>query len=376
MPKHIRKKRNPAMSAQSESPILTVRGSDWLKMSATRQARVVDRSFRYWRARGFPHYRLSPPEIAAEFSRLGAYDVSEVFAGSEVKGSPVGLRLANYFHPQMWGVKMVGVRSPKERFVDDDKLRSVIRKALRIFTERFAVNASNLRRMLQTYSRTARVSNFRPTAAKAIYFRYSGEGERVLDFSAGYGGRLLGCLTLPREYVGVDPCTAQVRGLRRMLSKLDELVKPMGRATIHQACAEKLLPELPGSSCSLVFSSPPYFETERYSAEPTQSYRKFPAYEQWLDGFLETVLRESHRVLENGGYFVLNVANVNGFKLADDAFRIALKYFHQVETLYLVLGNRPYLREHKLHAHRREPLFVFRKRSPRKSIPTRAARIR
>lgn len=365
----------PTKPTRSEL-ILTVRGADWLKMSAACQERVVEQGFRYWRTRGFPHYCLSSQEISAEFLRLAAYDVSDVFAGNKVKGSPLGLRLANFFHPQMWGVGMLGVRSPKERFVDDDKLRDVIRKALRIFTDRFAVNASNLRRMLQTYSRTARVSNFRPTAAKAIYSRYSGEGDRVLDFSAGYGGRLLACLTLPRSYIGVDPCAAQVRGLRRMHSKLNELAGPVGHAAIHQACAEDFLPELAAKSCSLVFSSPPYFKTEQYSVEPTQSYLRFPSYKQWLDGFLETVLRESHRVLDNGGYCVLNVANINGFKLADDAFRIASKYFHRVETLYLVLGNRPYLREHKSQAHRHEPLFIFRKNPVRLARAVGIARFR
>lgn len=365
MAKHVRRIRIRPIFDRSCSSVLTMRGSDWLKLSAYSREQFIDHSFKYWRTRGFPHYRLSPQEISSEFTRLAAYEIFDVFADDEVKGSPVGLRLANYFHPQMWGVPMFGVRSPKERFADDDKLRSVIGKALRIFTDRFAVNASNLRRMLQTYSRTARVSNFRPTAAKAIYSHFSGDGDRVLDFSSGYGGRLLGCLTLPRNYVGVDPCTAQVRGMCRMLSRLEELTYPKGRATIHQACAEDLLPELPANSFSLVFSSPPYFETERYSTEHTQSYLRYPIYERWLNGFLEPVLRESYRVLENGGYCVLNVANVNGFKLADDAFRIASKNFCHNQTFYLLLGNRPYLREHKLHTYRREPLFVFRKGSAR-----------
>lgn len=321
--------------------------------------------FRYWRARGFPHYCLSPDARQAEFMRLVRYDTSNTFVGSELRGSSTGLSLANHFHPQMWSVPMPGRRSPVDRFFNDETLRKVIRKALLFGPERRALNASNLRRSLQTYSRTARVANFRATAAKAIYARYSGAGERVLDFSSGYGGRLLGCLTLPREYFGLDPCEAQVKGLRRMMVDLADLVVIPGRATIKQACAEDLLPTLATHSHSLVFSSPPYFNNERYSTERSQSYLKFPTYQQWIAGFLRPVLGEAHRILEPGGYCVLNIANVKGFELADAAFEIGRRNFIHVSTYDLWLSQRPYLRTSGSEMHRLEPIFIFRKRRPR-----------
>jgi len=255
---------------------------------------------------------------------------------------------------------MRGVRTPIDRFNDDMILRLVIRKALRLFRERPAVNASNLRRMLQTFSRTSRVSNFRPTAAKALYARYSGAGDVVVDFSSGYGGRLLGCLTLPRHYVGIDPCSAQVAGLGRMIKRLGRVVASPGQAVIHKACAEEFLQELPARSCSLVFSSPPYYDNERYSRELTQSYRKFPDYQLWLDGFLRPVVAESFRLLENGGYFIINVANLKDRRLADDAYRLGERYFRACRTHELLLSQRPYLHGN-FGSRRSEPVFVFRK---------------
>jgi SAM-dependent methyltransferase len=348
-----------------EAMLLSLRGADWAKMPAQQREQIVEMGFLYWRARGFPHYCLSPETRRAEFLRLVRYDTSTTFVGSELRGSPTGLSLANHFHPQMWSVPMPGVRSPVDRFFDDETLRKVIRKALRFAPERRALNASNLRRFLQTYSRTARVANFRATAAKAIYERYSGVGERILDFSSGYGGRLLGCLTLPREYFGLDPCRAQVKGLRRMLADLAALVAVPGRATIEQACAEDLLPTLATHSYSLVFSSPPYFNNECYSTERTQSYLKFPSYPQWIAGFLRPILSEAHRILEPGGYCILNIANVNGFELADAAFEIGRRNFIHVATCELRLSQRPYLRTSDCKMHRLEPIFIFRKRRPR-----------
>ena len=321
--------------------------------------------FRYWRARGFPYYSLGADAMREEFLRLLRYDTSKAFVGSEIRGPSTGLALANHFHPQMWRVPMPGVRSPVERFFDDEVLRKVIRKGLRFSPERYALNASNLRRILQTYSRTARVANFRVTAAKALYARYSGDRDQVLDFSAGYGGRLLACLTLPRIYFGIEPSRAQVNGLRRMMAQLLTLVVTPGSGTIEQACAEDFMRTLAVGSYSLIFSSPPYFNNEHYSRERTQSYLKFPTYRQWIEGFLKPVLVEAHRILEPGGYCILNIANVKGFNIANVAYQIGRRHFTHVKTYKLWLSQRPYLRTSGCQLHRLEPIFVFRKRRSR-----------
>ena len=48
-----------------------------------------------------------------------------------------------------------------------------------------------MRKTFSWVSGTQKVSNFRPTIAKYIYDNYSNNGN-VLDYSAGYGGRLIG----------------------------------------------------------------------------------------------------------------------------------------------------------------------------------------
>jgi hypothetical protein len=321
----------------------------------------VEACFRYWRRRGFPHYSLNAYEMVREYDCLQAVPKDRNFSGDEIQMSMIGVKLANYFHPQMWAVKTKRSRTPFKCFHDDAALRKLIRKAFGILDDRYAVNESNLRRMLATFSHTARVSNFRPTAAKAIYERYSRNGDTVVDFSAGYGGRMLGCLPLDRRYIGIDPCFDQIKGLRRMKTKLARLVRPRARTFIHHTCAEDFLPTLPKNSVQLVFSSPPYFDTERYSAEKSQSYLRFPLYGRWLDEFLGKILFESKRILSRGGYLVVNVANIDGHMLADDTLRLATKYLTLTDTLKLRLGNRPYLRENPALAYRYEPVFVFRK---------------
>jgi hypothetical protein len=315
--------------------------------------------------RGFPYYRLSDSEMSQEYRRLVAISKENILLGSEVQMSMTGVKLANSFHPQMWCVPVTHARSPVDCFNDDEKFRRLIRRALTIWPDRYSVNETNLRGMLRTFSHTARVSNFRPTAAKAIYEHYSKDGDLVVDFSAGYGGRLLGCLPLNRRYKGVDPCNEQVRGLNKMLAKLKRLVPVQAQTSIHQSCAEDFLPTLEPRSASLVFSSPPYFNHERYSIEPSQSYIRYPEYDKWVEGFLKKVILESRRILKAGGYLVLNVADVNGFSVATDALRIASNHFTLTEVLRLRLGHKPYLRHLTGEIYKYEPVFVFKRTSRR-----------
>ena len=303
----------------------------------------------------------SDEEIRYEYQRLTRVTKDRVLAGVDIRMQTAGLRLANYFHPQMWEVRVGRYRSPLACFLDDQVLRSLIRRALMVFPDRYSVNPSNMRRMLRTFNGTASVSNFRPTAAKAVYEYFSRPNDSVLDFSAGYGGRLLGCLPLARSYVGIDPCTAQVNGLRAMLAKLRSLLPTQSTAEIVHACAEDYITTLPSEHFALVFSSPPYFDRERYSLEVSQSYIRYPSYDQWLQHFLKPIIAEAARVLRPGGYFIINVADVNGLGLTKDAALLGSRYFAPVQEFRLRLANKPYLRRDQNSPHRYESILVFQK---------------
>mgnify|MGYP000184111045 FL=1 len=65
---------------------------------------------------------------------------------------------------------------------------------------------------------------------------------------------------------------------------------------------EEILTELPAQSVDLVFTSPPY-----YNARP--EYSEFLSYEDYLDK-MRRVIRQVHRVLNEGRFFVINVSPV------------------------------------------------------------------
>lgn len=74
------------------------------------------------------------------------------------------------------------------------------------------------------------------------------------------------------------------------------------RNTIAQGDCEEILQDLPAESIDLVFTSPPY-----YNARP--EYTDYITYEEYLLK-IRKVIKQTHRVLAEGRFFVMNVAPV------------------------------------------------------------------
>jgi hypothetical protein len=329
---------------KTESPF-DLTGAQWARLGSLQRLAWIEKAFRFWRRRGFPYYELSTEEIRAELKALAAIDGRHVIRGTSIHGSLAAIRLANCFHPRMWSVRVSRYKSPMECFKDDDCLMAVIHRAFRIWPERHGANASCLRRMLKSFSNCAAVSNFRPAVARAVIQKFSAEGETVVDFAAGYGGRLVGCLSLPRHYIGMEPCSAQVRGLRRCIDVIRSLGIVPGTAEIHEACAEDRLAQLPSKSSGLVFSSPPYFDWEKYSKQGTQSFIRYKTYPAWVENFLRPVVGESHRILAKGGYLAINTPNGDSrLSILEDVREAAKKSgLRLCRTYKLRLSKVPYL---------------------------------
>lgn len=344
------------------SNLFSLRGRDWAKLPSHQREDLVQKAFQYWRRRGFPYFQLSERQITSEFRHLRAMEPSSAFREGGLQGSVVGLRLANLFQPQMWAVRVSRYRSPRDVFDDDVLLRTALKRAWSIWPDRFGVNASCLRRILRTFPGTASVSNFRPTLVRAVAERFSPAGGMVVDFAAGYGGRLVGCLSLDREYVGIEPCDDQVKGLRRTIAALAEHKASGASATILHGCAEDVLPELPTASADLVFSSPPFYDWERYSEQPTQSYVRYPSYQAWLRCFLSTAVKESGRILRPGGRLVLNVPRGYRRPGKDEVQHLALESDLELEATFpLLLARVPYLHPRGGGPFKAELLMVFQK---------------
>lgn len=131
------------------------------------------------------------------------------------------------------------------------------------------------------------VQEFPPYIARDIYKRYCSDGDKILNPCGGWGGRLIGlasCMWENIEYWETEPSTKTYNGL----IKLKEFLNLNDNYKQFNVPFEKL--KIPKEYFDFVFTSPPYFDTERYSEEETQSYVGKESYEEWRDDFLYVML--------------------------------------------------------------------------------------
>lgn len=347
------------MDVADQHGVLEKFGRDIVRLSVRTRDRWKQRAFAFWRRRGFPYPELDDFALLTEWNALCRIRMEKAIVHGTAQVNTIGLRLANAFHPQMWEISCHG-KSPVESFRQDETLRKAVDKAYRFYPNRRCWNAQCIRSLMR-FSHRSRVSNFRPAIARALYDRYSPTQGRILDFSAGFGGRLLAALSLDRSYVGIDPSRRQVIGLERMIKHLRPFAP--GRAMIIKGAAEDVLSCLGGNSFDLVFTSPPYYRTERYDAANEQSWVRYKTYREWRDGFLATVIEEGCRVLRPGGYFLLNVKDTPEWPIATDCRALFPRIFRVLPTLRYLLPTQPQQRSSLGILYRWEPILIFRRPS-------------
>jgi hypothetical protein len=324
----------------------------------------VEVIFKYYRRHGFPHYKIREDEKHKHMKKLQKFDVSNILDGKQIIQTMHALRLAWSYFPFFWEIKCGNsMKSPMETFNDDKGFKSTIRKCWTWELKHWGsddpdyaphkFHENRLRQSLKIYTGTQSVSNFRPTAAKLVYEKYGGDGV-IWDMSAGWGGRLLGFLASSntKHYIGTEPSTRTYKGLLKMKKDFSYIPK---KVDIYKQGSEEYLPNK--SSLDLCFTSPPYFDTEKYSDEPTQSYIKYPTQDEWINGFLRKTIENCYYGLKKGGYMLYNIANTPKYKFIEEqTVKISKEVgFVHEDTLQLtlsaVMGN----------GYKFEPIFVFKK---------------
>lgn len=158
------------------------------------------------------------------------------------------------------------------------------------------------------------VNEFPPYLARDIYRKYCKDGSKILDPCHGWGGRTLGVASSRLkniEYWGCDPSTKTHEGLL----KLKDFLGLGDNYKYFHTPFE--LAELPEDYFDFAFTSPPYFDTEHYSDEDTQSWKSNDSYESWKVNFLYVLLDKLLYSLKSGATALLNVGKVR-YPIDDD----------------------------------------------------------
>ena len=282
-------------------------------------------------------------------------------------GNNQGQKINRFLFPNMMTAepKGRGSNSLRDRFYDDAKLERAIKICFEFRTGNRLVHPTALRRSLELVT-GENIQNFKPQNARALVEHLCPVmWGRVYDYSAGYGGRLLGITAsrLGYDYVGVDPNTETFQNLQYLAQLIDTA---FGRsATLHCDVSENFQP----MDIDLAFSSPPYFNLEKYSDEPTQCMVRCGTLDDWFELYVTPTMQRIHQGLNADGVFATNIADYKTgskqeYQVVDRWIALAEQLgFRYQKVIRMMLNTRPGVGNNKTAGRQKwEGVYVFSKK--------------
>jgi hypothetical protein len=145
------------------------------------------------------------------------------------------------------------------------------------------------------------INIFRPIVAADIYRQY--KPTSVLDFTCGWGGRLIGaCAVNVPRYTGIDINTQLKQSYQKMIKDIVEN-NDISTTTVPQVFLEDAL-EFDYSTLEydFVLTSPPYYSIEQYPENPT-----YTSHNDMNERFYKPLFFKTFHHMQTGGYYCLNV---------------------------------------------------------------------
>ena len=215
-------------------------------------------------------------------------------------------RLVDYFNekPRMHAKRRDKKYSPIEIWENPRRLETDKNK---IFTETIPIRE-------KIWKLGYECNAFKATLAKSIYIFFN--AKRILDFSAGWGDRLLAAIAHKADrYLGYDPNTDLQKGYQEIIATFatndneNQHDNPPKYEIIPEPFETTILPET--EKFDLVFTSPPYFDFEVYiPQQETQSIAKYPKFNDWMIHFLLISFFKSWSSLDIHGNMVIHLSDV------------------------------------------------------------------
>ena len=335
-------------------------------MTQDEKDQVAQFATKYYRENGFPYQYLTDDELLKEFTFVKNTNHESIFNelgiivnNKEIKNilninNQNGGKIAKHFNPHFYEVKSgEDLKEPSmlELYEDDDKLLKLITKRLSVND---AINGSLLRTNPLMAKDSFKASSFNVIIAKYIYMKFCKENDIIYDYSMGFGQRLTAALSLPYKikYIGVDVLQKSVEGNIRQFEFYNTNVPMLNKEAELILCgSENYRPESLKNSVNIAFSSPPYYNLEKYSDEPEQAYSK--GYNNFINSYWRKTVENIDYMLKADGLFIINVNDVaSGFNVGEDMLNVIKENdFQLIEVYNIQLSkNAKY-----------EPIYVFKK---------------
>jgi hypothetical protein len=223
-----------------------------------------------------------------------------------------GNNASNPFHVEnRWKVDWQRMPSGWKTWQTVKGIKTIVRAFWTLEQVLTKVNIQSIR--MATTLRKYVASQFKPSIAKGFYDYF--KSVNVLDFSAGWGDRLAGfyCGETTRHYVGIDPNTLNHPNYKRQVefyNKHQTFFEEEKKVDLICSPAEDVDYSSYENYFDMVFTSPPYFNVEKYSTEATQSYIRYKDIDSWNKNFLHKTIGKIVPTIKSGGILAVNIADV------------------------------------------------------------------
>lgn len=308
----------------------------------------------------FPYYPEDKDYRDKELKRFIMHDKwNELFNIDPITNSyefKSGYSLGNsylwsFFNYAWSSIKCNNKLTPLDLFNNKEELNKIL------INYKEDISDAKLREILRSDIRVQTVNNFRPMSAGVIYDCFLEDfNSTVYDPCHGFGGRMLGAIKAEKvsKYIGTDPAKQTNLSLKEVYNHIKTNNSLLNtEIELFNEPAETF--KLKTNSIDLILTSPPYFSTEKYSVEDTQSYIKYNSKSKWLNEFLKPMLLNCFNCLKPEGKLLLNTANVESFKdLEIQSVNLAIAIGFKLKAIhkYILTARSPINRQVKF-----EPIF-------------------
>jgi 16S rRNA G966 N2-methylase RsmD len=343
------------------SELRTLNSEQWKQSNQTEQQQIQDRIFAIYRSINLvpiTYYTLDGcRQQIQHLCKKSASVVDHVIQSSNLGQSLCRFWFPNQDQAYTYHDRQIGL---SHRFYNDVKLRRAIEICLKY---KRSVMPADVKSALGLVSGNL-IQNFKPMSARAIYEYccpiYNG---RILDFSSGYGGRMLGAMTSPMRYhyTGIEPNTLTYQAL----CAFGDLIRDTSGAEyqMNHTVSEEYVGDR--NSIDFAFSSPPYFNLEIYSDESTQCMHRYQTLNQWFQSYVEPTIKMLHFCLRDDALYAVNI---NDYTIEKKLYNIVNPWlalsekcgFQHVDTIHMRLAQRP---GNSLtnQRYKQESVYIFKK---------------
>ncbi len=305
------------------SPWLHIPETEWKWIQENIEEDIVKESLTVLLSKyPFPFKKLALEDAKEDFFKLKDLDILKLttkdkwFSRSNINkelsdvvlsGSNTGNKASDYFQ-QEWRMRTELENSPSQwRCWNTPKfMRTLLNSFYTLKIKE--VGESSVRSCLSLRKGVA--SQFKPSIAKWLYDTY--RSENILDFSAGWGDRLCGfyASNKGKNFLGIDPNANVHNGYAKQIELYSQICGDNRKAKTIISTAEDIDLSNYKEKFDTVFTSPPYFNREKYTNDDTQSWFRYRAIEDWLEHFLFKTIRNIEPTIKSGGILAINISDV------------------------------------------------------------------